>query len=134
MPTMQELRDRFPDAGAFFNATSTARKGGFVPELSDVSPEMLAEADRYAQSADSPATALAAGPYEALKMVEQKTPLNPLTALAEGLEKVYGPNAGSMAIRPDETTTPASFGNVMASRRGAYDELLRRMQHLFKRD
>ena len=134
MPDYSELARQFRDPGAFFNATERARRGEQLPQFSGMSEEDLIAANRYAQSADSPGTAAAAIPYEFLKMIEQQTPVNPLSGIASAYEYVQGPNALSQAIRPDETTSPASLQNVTASLSGGRDALLRKLAELFKRE
>lgn len=103
-----------PNWGEVFNWTEEQRKQG------NQSPEML-EMNRYAQTADEPALAFAAAPYEGLKYVEQNTPVKPLSGIADVYESLYGTNPLSEAIRPDETTSPASWRNVIASYGGALD-------------
>lgn len=110
------------DFGELFNATEAARAGsqGADPDMLGLSPEQLVELNRYAQSGDVPITAALAAPYEALKGAEQATGLPVLSGPSRALRGL-----GLPVSVPDESTSPASLGNVQASLRGAGERLLR---------
>ena len=110
----RKLRERAGDAGEAYNMTEYARAGKDVPELAGISPETLTQVNRYAQSADTPATALLAAPYEVLKGVEQRTGVPALSGPGALLNKLGVPVA-----LPGPRTSKASVGNVTASLQGA---------------
>ena len=117
MPDPRSIIDRYGgDYGALFNATEAARARmpDADPEIASLSPEQLVELNRYAQSADVPATALLAAPYEALKGIEQHTGLPALTGPGKALRALGAPVA-----LPNAHTSPARLQNVTASLRGA---------------
>jgi len=98
------------DAGEAFNRTEEMRtKGGGGVEV-----------NRIAQGADVPATAALSVPYELLKALEQKTGLPALSGPGRLLKR-----AGVPVALPNERTSPASAGNVLASLYGAYRGLSR---------
>lgn len=110
------------DAGALFNATEVARAGkpGADPDMLALAPDDLVALNRFAQSADVPATALLAAPYEGLKLAEQKTGIPVLSGASRVANAV-----GIPVSAPDATTSPASGKNVLASLRGAGSAFLR---------
>ena len=123
MPSPAELYEqllaRTGSSGEAFNATEYARAGQKVPGLESLSLEELTQLNRYAQSADSPATALLAAPYEGLKGLEQQTGIPALSGPGRLMQKMGVPVA-----LPNKTTSPASMGNVKASMSGALRALL----------
>jgi hypothetical protein len=109
-----------PAWGDVFNYSERMRR-------EDPENQNWVDLNRYAQTRDNPAIALAAAPYEGLKYVEQNTPIKPLSGIADVYEKLYGSNALSAAIRPNEVTSPASWRNVTTSGQAAIDEIMARL-------
>src|SRR3990167_300280 len=100
------------DTGEAFTRTELGRQDK-APELAGLDPETLVALNRYAQSYDTPATSLAAVPYEALKGIEQTTGIPALAAPGNLLNKM-----GVPVSLPNSTTSPASMQNVGASLQG----------------
>jgi len=110
------LASKGGDYGEAFNDTEAARAGQ-PSSISGLSPEELVQLNRMAQSADSPITALLAGPYEAMKGVEQST--SGMLPLLSGPGQAMNSVGIPVALPNKANTSPASLGNVTASFQGA---------------
>lgn len=94
-----------------YNISESARQGQPVAGLEDADPEMRAMVNRIADTADyskgGPLNAPLLGAYEALKGVEQNTPIKPISMLADaGVPRV---------TKSNKVTTPASWENAISS-------------------
>lgn len=115
------------DYGEAFNQTEMARQGRPPQMMQGLDPATTVEVNRMAQSADTPATALLAAPYEALKMGEQKTGIPMLSGPAKAMSRMGVPVAA-----PTGNTSPARLGNILASIRGAGFRGSKLLEALFK--
>lgn len=105
------------DEGDAFTQSELLRQGKGSNERLNALPQSdKVQLNRYAQSYDTPLTALLAAPYEGLKYVEQRTGVPVLSGLAGVMNKV-----GAAPVAPPRagSTSPASVDNVVASIRGA---------------
>jgi len=112
MQYSQLLQRAGNDPGEAFTLSEIARREqGNNPES--------VQLNRFAQSYDTPATALLAAPYEGMKWAEQKTGIPVLTGAAKLTNALGIPTAPPRA----GSTSDASLGNATASIKGALARL-----------
>ena len=118
----QELKSRSGgDAGDAFTESELIRQGRGTRGL-DVPEEQMVPLNRYAQSYDTPLTALLSVPYEGMKYAEQKTGIPVLTGAAKAANALGVPVAPPRAEGAAKTSK-ASGANAMASMKGALARL-----------